>query len=139
LVAVSYQPSAVSGIQRLIADDSRLIARGWRVTMTDKEINEIGPDIDRELDDIKLEDEQERVLTLKISLEGPSEVVSWFKENRPRLRMPLRNPLPREFRKHMRAAQREQLLAVRSLLDNVIDRMETDEQPVKRTRRIDVE
>jgi hypothetical protein len=107
--------------------------------MTDKEINEIGPDIDRELDDIKLEDEQERVLTLKISLEGPSEVVSWFKENRPRLRMPLRNPLPREFRKHMRAAQREQLLAVRSLLDNVIDRMETDEQPVKRTRRIDVE
>jgi hypothetical protein len=112
------------------------------VAMTDEDINNIEKDIDRglrELDDIKLEDEQEKVLTVKISLEGPSEIVSWFRENRPRLRMPLRNPLPKEFRRHMQAAQREQLLAVRSLLDNVIDRMEIDEQPVKRTRRIDVE
>ena len=107
--------------------------------MTDEEINEIGKDVDRDLEDLRLEDEQERVLTVKISLEGPSELVSWLKENRPRLRMPTRNPLPKDFRRHIRAAQREQLLAVRSLLDSVIDRMEADEQPVKRTRRIDVE
>jgi hypothetical protein len=113
------------------------------VPMTNRETGDIQRDIEaeigKELDDIRLEDEQERVLTVKISLEGPSELVSWLRENRPRLRSPLRNPLPRDFRRHMQAAQREQLLAVRSLLDSVIDRMDVEEQPVKRTRRIDVE
>lgn len=41
----------------------------------------------------------------------------------------LRDLLPPEVRTHLRAAQREQLLAARSFLDRWIDRLEKHETP----------
>jgi hypothetical protein len=45
----------------------------------------------------------------------------------------LRSMLPPEVRQHLRAAQREQLLAVRALIDAAIKR--TEEEPVRPRRR----
>ena len=45
----------------------------------------------------------------------------------------LERMVPPEVRTHLRAAQREQLLAVRALVDNAIKRM--DEGPAARPRR----
>ena len=45
--------------------------------------------------------------------------------------------LPEQFRQHMRAARRERLLAVRSLLDAALERAE--ERPKKKTAKIKVE
>ncbi|HZS89674.1 MAG TPA: hypothetical protein VFE42_19560 [Chloroflexota bacterium] len=44
----------------------------------------------------------------------------------------LRSMLPPEVRQHLRAAQREQLLAVRALIDAAIKR--TEEEPAPRRR-----
>lgn len=47
--------------------------------------------------------------------------------------------LPEDFRTHMRAAQREQLLAVRSLIDAAIQRMDQPSEPRNRRGRSRVE
>ena len=76
--------------------------------------------------DEKAAEEGERVVTIKIDLRGPAEFVSWMRENRPR-RMGMfprfSSLLPAGAREHMMNAQREQLLAMRSLADSVVDAM----------------
>ena len=47
--------------------------------------------------------------------------------------------LPEEFRTHMRAARREQLLALRSLIDAAIERTERSEQEGRKRRRVEIE
>jgi hypothetical protein len=47
--------------------------------------------------------------------------------------------LPEEFRAHMRAARREQLLAFRSLIDAAIERTEQAEGEGRRRRRVEIE
>lgn len=47
--------------------------------------------------------------------------------------------LPKETRDHLRAARREQLLAMRSLLDQAIERLEKPEKPKRRAKRVEVE
>ena len=47
--------------------------------------------------------------------------------------------LPKETRDHLRAARREQLLALRSLLDQAIERLEKDEKPKRKAERVEVE
>lgn len=49
----------------------------------------------------------------------------------------LREQVPDEFVTHMRAAQREQLLAVRSLIDRAIERTEQGDSGAR--RRVDIE
>ena len=46
--------------------------------------------------------------------------------------------LPKEARTHLRAARREQLLALRSLIENAIERFEEPEKP-RRSKRVKVE
>ncbi len=90
--------------------------------------------------DVDLDYDEERVLTLKISLEGPAELVSWIRENTPGMMgKRITGMVPGEFREHMRAAQREQMLAFRSLLDSVIGRMEREEKPRRRSTKVEVE
>jgi hypothetical protein len=60
------------------------------------------------------------------------------------IRMPnvvawLRDQVPDEFVTHMRAARREQLLAVRSLIDRAIERTERSESQSRSRRRIEIE
>lgn len=45
--------------------------------------------------------------------------------------------LPEEFRTHLRAARKEMLLAVRSLIDAAIER--TEEKPKQKTTKVKVE
>ncbi len=98
---------------------------------------------EEEAKEVRLEEEegeQEKVLTLKISLEGPAEFVSWLKESTPaRMAQRLADRLPGDFKTHVRAAQREQLLAMRSLLDAMIERVSKEEKPPKRAVKVDVE
>jgi hypothetical protein len=47
--------------------------------------------------------------------------------------------VPPEFMTHVRAAQREQLLALRCLLDAAIERTEKSEQEGRRHRRVEIE
>lgn len=47
--------------------------------------------------------------------------------------------LPKETRDHLRAARREQLLALRSLLDQAIERLEKEEKPKRKAERVEVE
>ena len=51
----------------------------------------------------------------------------------------LERSLPDEFITHMRAARREQLLALRSLLDAAIERSERSEGEGRRRRRVEIE
>ena len=57
---------------------------------------------------------------------------AWLKEGRQGLRRMLRSKrrqiLPSEFRAHTRAARKEMLLAVRSLLDSAIDWLDKKEE-----------
>jgi hypothetical protein len=47
--------------------------------------------------------------------------------------------MPPEFVAHMRAARREQLLALRCLIDAAIERTERSEQEGRRRRRVEIE
>jgi len=47
--------------------------------------------------------------------------------------------LPEETRNHLRAARREQLLALRSLLDRAIERLEKPDKAKRRSERVEVE
>jgi hypothetical protein len=60
------------------------------------------------------------------------------------IRMPnvfawLRDQVPDEFVTHMRAAQREQLLAMRCLIDRAIERTEEAETRGRARRRVEIE
>jgi hypothetical protein len=57
----------------------------------------------------------------------------------PNLGKMLQEILPDDFRTHMRAAQREQLLAVRSLIDAAIERMDRPDESKGRRGRSRVE
>lgn len=46
---------------------------------------------------------------------------------------------PKNVREHMKAARREQLLAVRALIDDVLEGMDENATPSNKRRRIDVE
>lgn len=95
---------------------------------------------EKETRETRFGEEEERILTLKVSLEGPAELISWIRENTPGMMgRRLSGLLPAEFREHMRAAQREQMLAIRSLLDAAIGRMEKEEKPRRRATKVEVE
>ncbi len=98
---------------------------------------------ERETRETRFGEEEERILTLKISLEGPAELVSWIRENTPgMMSRRLSRLVPREFREHLKAAQREQMLAVRSLLDAMIgqaEQGEKEERPRRRATRVEIE
>ena len=47
--------------------------------------------------------------------------------------------LPKETRSHLRAARREQILAMRSILDTAIDRIDKEEKPRRKAERVKVE
>ena len=51
----------------------------------------------------------------------------------------LRDQLPDQFFEHMRAARREQLLAMRSLIDRAIERNEQADSRGKSRRRVEIE
>jgi hypothetical protein len=51
----------------------------------------------------------------------------------------LRDQVPDEFVTHMRAAQREQLLAMRCLIDRAIERTEEAETRGRGRRRVEIE
>lgn len=88
----------------------------------------------------KLDEGEEKELTFKIGLEGPAEFISWMKENSPMgIGERLSSLVPSEFRKHMRAARREQLLAVRSLLDVMIEKLEKEEKPARQAVDVNLE
>ncbi|GEM_PF-3230645 len=95
---------------------------------------------EHEAKEVRLEDDEDRSLTIKISLEGPAELVSWLRENRPdKVACKVGSILPRDFRQHMKAARREQLLALRSLLDTAIARTETEEKPQRRATKVEID
>lgn len=54
------------------------------------------------------------------------------------LPLPRLSFLPKETRDHLRAARREQLLALRSLLDTGIERLEKEEKPKRKAERVEV-
>jgi hypothetical protein len=47
--------------------------------------------------------------------------------------------LPKETRDHLRAARREHLLALGSLLDHAVERLEKEEKPRRQAERVEVE
>jgi hypothetical protein len=49
-----------------------------------------------------------------------------------------RQVLPEQFKEHTRAARKEMLLAVRSLLDTAIEEEEEEPEPTKKPTKIDV-
>ena len=51
----------------------------------------------------------------------------------------LREQIPEEFGTHMRAAQREQLLAMRCLIDRAIERTEEADTRGRSRRRVEIE
>ena len=55
-----------------------------------------------------------------------------------RLRSPLLNLFPTEVRSHILEARKETLLAIRSLLDAVIERVEEKEKGPRRRRRTQI-
>ena len=67
--------------------------------------------------------------------EKEREVMSWqelCREFRATLRITLGEPLPGEFWQHMRAGRKERLLAVRSLIDVKIARLERQQERAAR-------
>ncbi len=69
----------------------------------------------------RAEEDEGRVITIKLDLRGPMELFSWvnpFKAGGRFVGM-----LPPGAREHMVNAQKEQLLAVRSIVDSVLDGM----------------
>ena len=85
-----------------------------------------------------MEDVKERLSRIEDDVE---EIRGAMEEARPKRRkrhMMMRRVLPPEVSQHLRASGRELLLAVRSGLDRVIDRMEESE-PEAPSRRIPVE
>lgn len=56
-----------------------------------------------------------------------------------RLKEGLKELLPEDFREHARAARKEQLLAVRSLVDAAIDRLEQKPKRTIKTGKIKVQ
>jgi hypothetical protein len=48
------------------------------------------------------------------------------------------NWLPDDFKTHMRAAQREQLLAMRSLIDAALERIDEREKGSSKPRRVEI-
>lgn len=90
----------------------------------------------------RIDDEDERVVTIKLDLRGPMEMLSWM--NPFNVRSRLMAVLPSGAREHVAAAQREQLLAFRSIVDSMLDTMieRTEHAATKserRARKIDVE
>ena len=115
--------------------------------MTDKET---GAEAEVNIADEKAMDDEKRVVTLKIDLRGPSELVSWMRDMRDvspfRLGMfpRLSTLLPAGAREHMRNAQREQILAVRSVVDSVLDAMinrleHAGEKSERKATKVDVD
>jgi hypothetical protein len=95
----------------------------------------------RDDEEVRLEDEdEERVLTLKISLEGPAELMSFLRDNTPgRMAERASGLLPEEFKQHMKAARREQMLAVKSLFDAVLGGADREERHHRRPTKVDIE
>ena len=65
--------------------------------------------------------------------EGPFDVL------RMTLPLPRLAFLPTETREHLRAARRENLLALRGMLDAFIERLEQPEKPTRKAERVKVE
>ncbi len=80
------------------------------------------------MDDTRAErDRMERLERRLDSLEQKTSMIE-------RSRAAMQVVVPQETRRHLRAAGREQLLAVRSLLDYWIGRLRDDEKPAAETR-----
>jgi hypothetical protein len=71
-------------------------------------------------------DQSDRIVELEQRLDQ----LEWQRRAGDRSRAVLRNIIPEETRQHLRAAVREQLLAIRSLVDHWIGRLE--ERPEER-------
>lgn len=73
--------------------------------------------------------------------ESDFRVNEWLKEGaegiKSRRRKMMRGLMPRSFSNHFRAARREMLLAVRSLIDEAIERVEPDTTPRATTIKVD--
>lgn len=90
----------------------------------------------------RIDDDDDGVVTIKLDLRGPKELLAWMNPFNVRSRfMAL---LPSGAREHVAAAQREQLLAFRSIVDSVLDTMiERSEhagaKSERKARKIDVD
>ena len=94
----------------------------------------------KESQTLRVEREDGKTITIKINVAGPADLLSWVQANTPdKIAGRLMGFLPADFRKHVRAARREQLLAVRSLLDAAIARTEMEEQPQRRATKVEIE
>lgn len=97
--------------------------------------------------DEKVTDDEGKVVTIKLDFRGPAEFVSWMRENRPRragMFPRISSLLPSGAREHVINAQREQLLAVRSVVDSVLDAMinrleHAGEKPERKATKVDVD
>ncbi len=82
-----------------------------------------------------MSEEKEPTIGLDIEeqTEGPFDLL--------RLTLPLPRLLflPKETRNHLRAAHREHLLALRSILDQAIEQVEKTEKPKRKAERVEVE
>jgi uncharacterized membrane protein len=71
------------------------------------------------------------------------DVDEWLNKGRQGLRRMLRSKrrqiLPSEFKAHTRAARKEMLLAVRSLLDTAIEKLEGEPEPAPQATKIEIE
>lgn len=63
--------------------------------------------------------------------EGMEGLRDMLKRKRPQI-------VPEQFKKHTRAARKEMLLAVRSLLDAAIEELEKEPEPPKKATKIEV-
>ncbi|MGI5835044.1 MAG: hypothetical protein ACOX87_00960 [Chloroflexota bacterium] len=89
---------------------------------------------------MRIESEEGKTLTIKINLEGPAEVLSWVQGKTPdKMAGKLAGLIPGDFKKHVKAASREQLLAMRSLIDIALARIDADEQPQRRATKVEID
>lgn len=95
--------------------------------------------------EVTMDDDDERVITFKVYLRGPAEFISLMRDYSPfSMGRRVMDLLPSGTREHMMNAQREQLLAMRSLVDSVLDAMvrrleESGEKASRKPKKVDVE
>ncbi len=90
----------------------------------------------------RFDDEDERVINLKIDLRGPMELLSMVNPFNARRRF--MGLLPPGAREHMANARREQLLAMRSIVDGALDAMidrteRMRDRPERKATKVEVE
>jgi hypothetical protein len=82
------------------------------------------------MDDLGARGERERMDTLERRLDSLEQRTTMLDKSRAAMNV----MVPHETRRHLRAAGREQLLAVRSLLDHWIGRLRDEDKPAAEAR-----